>query len=108
MPGVYVLIWVNSAFGADYRHRQCLITNLICLSWLSRDCPGTHNHQILSGTGRPTSTVSPFAQQLVSHWAGLCKAYVDAPMSLRCPHCAHAEVNYGPMKRLRKNQHERC
>ena len=23
MPGVYVLIWDNCAFGEEYRHRQC-------------------------------------------------------------------------------------
>ena len=62
MPGVFVLTFDNCEYGETCRHRQCLITNQPWLAWLSRDCSGTHVHEQLSGAGRPTATVSPYAK----------------------------------------------
>jgi hypothetical protein len=90
MPGVFVLTFDNCEYGETYRHRQCLITNQPWLAWLSRDCSGTHVHEQLSGAGRPTATVSPYAKGLVKHWVHLFNVFLKAPMKSRCVFCAHA------------------
>ena len=38
VPGVYFLTFDGCKYGESTRHRQCMITNMSCLLWLSRDC----------------------------------------------------------------------
>ena len=53
-------------------------------------CSGDHVHEQLSGAGRPTATVSPYALGLVKHWVHLFNVFLKAPMKSRCVFCAHA------------------
>ncbi len=111
LPGVFLITFDNCVYGEIYRHRQCLITNQTWLAWLSRDCPGLsvdHAHAMISDDGIPTKNVSPYAWQLVRHWAKLFKQFISSPQKLLCPFCAQVAGQPKPLLQSAKRAVERC
>lgn len=88
LPGMFVSTFDSCQYGEDYRYRQMLITSQPWLSYLSRGCPGNHEHATISGSGIPTYKVAAFDYGLVSRWAELFARFVKAPRDLICAHCA--------------------
>ena len=49
IPGVYFLTFDGCKYGESTRHRQCMITNMSCFLWLSRDCDHVSHPQSRHG-----------------------------------------------------------
>ena len=94
LPGVHLLTFDNCAYGAEYRHRQCIVTNAPWLVWLSQDCNRQHDHMAISAQNNTiphikTKQVQPFHERLVERWSLLFRAALTAPKERHCAHCAH-------------------
>jgi hypothetical protein len=93
LPGVFMVVFDNCAYGELYRHRQVLITNLPIMAQLSRNCQDlpTHKHAVI-GEDLPTGAVSPFSQSFCDQYVGLVKRAVNAKtVHSACVHCIGAE-----------------
>ena len=89
LPGAFVLTFDSCQYGMPYRHRQLIVTNQPWMAFLSKDCPGNHEHIHVGSAEFPTHKVAAFATALVKHWATLFATFVKAPDRDRCVHCAH-------------------
>ena len=71
VPGVYFLTFDGCKYGESTRHRQCMITNMSCLLWLSRDCDHVSHPQSRHGClNKPKWAGVDKRDSLYSQWSG--------------------------------------
>ena len=90
LPGVFLLTFDNCMFEKEYKHRQCLITNVPAFAQLSRDCDRTHVHAPIAAQRGPsmrTDEVSPFAEAFCEEYARLLHMVLTSPDADRSVHC---------------------
>ena len=93
MPGVFVFTWDNCQYGETYQHRQIMVTNMVFLAALARDCPNTpsnkvHDHLTIGfGADLSTKDVSAYAWEFCRQYAKRVKEFVTEPVESRCVHC---------------------
>ena len=77
-------------YEKEYKHRQCLITNVPAFAQLSRDCDKSHVHTPITpqqGTGLRTKDVQPFSEAFCEEYARLLHLVLTSPDADRCVHC---------------------
>ena len=90
VPGVYFLTFDGCKYGESTRHRQCMITNMSCLLWLSRDCDHVSHPQSRHGClNKPKWAGVDKRDSLYSQWSGAFYRFLRAPNDNHCSHCAH-------------------
>ena len=97
LPGVFMLTFDNCMYEEEYKHRQCLITNVPAFVQLSRDCDKSHVHTPITpqqGPGLRTKDAQPFSEAFCEEYARLLHLVLTSPDADRCVHCVRdREIN---------------